>query len=599
MKTTTLVSRLNAAPVWRFFGCLMLLAGVSSQDPVMESGVWEDNLVSDWSKQKDCSKDTGMCDACGLGVAVVDTNGKEGTVIRRYTQGTDDAEAPFGNDSTVEIASLTKSFTALATLILQEEGTVTLNTPIGDLMNCDWTKAQNKLVKDIQLVDIIKHRSGLPAQPPDRGPSIGGNPFANYTDTRLCASLLKLNGLPTRGRYSYSNYAYGILGYVLTLAVNSTHPPPYEDIIKEKILDPLGMTNTSVTYTEEEWEKNAAKGCGRGTNRKNTTIRTGLYDTLQGNGALRSTINDMAKFLMFSLYVDAGKPTPVDENKYPGFPAKTEAITKIMNAMTIQHSTKDSDLACSCVSDWCEGSICDLPNPNGELITLGGIEGYTSGGVRGWQKSGDTGGYSLRIAWSAEKGRAAFIIDTCGGCGVIGAAGSASQRAALLLADGPPLKLEKQLEIGAKDGMKSVTFIGQALSLSFPSVALVEVTIDFESNKIRIASSDGAGQTVSLTGRVGNVFEFSSAAHYGSGWGAGKDLFFKLHQKRSLTISKDGTSALLQDMGADTLLTVEKKSESTSDATRSAMFRNSCIVYVGMCLCYTLFLEYNSLIQIQ
>jgi hypothetical protein len=49
-----------------------------------------------------------------------------------------------------------------------------------------------------------------------------GNPFVNYTIDRLCASLLKLNSLPMCGRYSYSNYAYGLLGYLLTLAVALT-----------------------------------------------------------------------------------------------------------------------------------------------------------------------------------------------------------------------------------------------------------------------------------------------------------------------------------------------------------------------------------------
>lgn len=254
-----------------------------------------------------------------LGAAVVDLNGADGAEVRTYTTGPGDAPAvPWGADETWEIASITKPITALATLILEEEGIVSRDSKIGDFLDCDWSQA-NSDVKDVTLIEIIQHMSGFPAQPPDRGPSIDGNPFGGYTQDRLCASLLLLNGLPTRGRYSYSNYAYGTLGYVLTLAVNKDNPPMYEDIIKEKILHPLQMFNTSVTFDEGGWTM-AAEGCSRGINRGATTIRLGAYETLQGNGALRSTLNDMTKYLLAALYVDAGMPTPVDENLYGGLP---------------------------------------------------------------------------------------------------------------------------------------------------------------------------------------------------------------------------------------------------------------------------------------
>ena len=42
------------------------------------------------------------------------------------------------------------------------------------------------------------------------------------------------------------------------------------------------------------------------------------------------------------------------------------------------------------------------------------------------------------MAFNAALGRGAFAVDTCGGCGVVPLRGSAVQRAARLLADGPP-----------------------------------------------------------------------------------------------------------------------------------------------------------------
>ncbi|KAK1741474.1 beta-lactamase family protein [Skeletonema marinoi] len=190
----------------------------------VDSATWEQDLVTAWESIGDCSPSTGICSQCGLGVAVVDLNGPNGLETRVYNAGPGDREAPWGPDNHWEIASVTKPFTAVAMLVLEDEGILTRDTTIGELLPCDWEKA-NSDVASIKLIEIVTHLSGLPAQPPDRGPSIGGNPFADYTEDRLCTSLLKLNGLPTRGRYSYSNYAYGTLGYALTLAIDPVNPP--------------------------------------------------------------------------------------------------------------------------------------------------------------------------------------------------------------------------------------------------------------------------------------------------------------------------------------------------------------------------------------
>ena len=515
------------------------------------SAEWESALVAAWASNKDCAPSTGMCDACGLGAVVVDLNGDSGSEVRFYTTGAADVAAPWDADNTFEIASVTKPFTSIATLIMEGDDLLSRDSTIGQFLPCDW-EAANSDVASITLKEIIQHQSGLPAQPPDRGPSVGGNPFAGYTEERLCASLLKLNGLPTRGRYSYSNYAYGTLGYVLTLAKDPVNPPDYEEIIKDLILAPLNMSDTSVTYSDNF--ATAAKACSRGINRGSETIRTGAYATLQGNGAVRSTLNDMAKFMLVALYVDADLPTPVDESLYGGLPIASDALTKVYNAMVIQHSLDDSQLSCSCVSDWCEGLLCPLPNPYNEVITIGGIEGYTSGGVPGWRKSGDTGGYSSRLAYSADKGRAAFALDTCGGCGGAGTAGSASQRAALLLADGPPTAVVVTTSAVEGDSDAELFFTGDGLSLVFPSLAQVDIEFSVMGveAKIAVSSSDGTGSSTIAMSAGDGTWMFEEEVFFGTGWKATADPFTALPQKRSLVIASDGLSALLQDMGADT-----------------------------------------------
>ena len=68
----------------------------------------------------------------------MDLTGDAGTEICTYTTGPGNLDAPSRvNDSTFEIASITKPFTALATLILEEEGVLSRDTTIGEWLTCD------------------------------------------------------------------------------------------------------------------------------------------------------------------------------------------------------------------------------------------------------------------------------------------------------------------------------------------------------------------------------------------------------------------------------------------------------------------------------
>jgi CubicO group peptidase (beta-lactamase class C family) len=200
---------------WMLFIGLLLNAAVGFVHGQQVNGTegdetaWEETLVEAWRTQADCSPETGMCAACGFGVAGVDLNGPNGTAVTRtYTAGPGNLTAPWDENMTWEIASITKPFTAITALILQQQGILTNSleeSTVADFLDCNWTSLANSDIATVTLMELIQQQSGMPAQPPDRGPTIDGNPFANYTVDRLCASLLKLNGLPTRGRYSYSN----------------------------------------------------------------------------------------------------------------------------------------------------------------------------------------------------------------------------------------------------------------------------------------------------------------------------------------------------------------------------------------------------------
>jgi CubicO group peptidase (beta-lactamase class C family) len=107
-----------------------LVQGQQQQDG--DETAWEEKLVKAWRTISDCSPETGMCAACGFGVAVVDLNGPNGTAVTRtYTAGPGNLTAPWGPDNSWEIASITKPFTAITALIMQQEGILSLEESVG------------------------------------------------------------------------------------------------------------------------------------------------------------------------------------------------------------------------------------------------------------------------------------------------------------------------------------------------------------------------------------------------------------------------------------------------------------------------------------
>jgi CubicO group peptidase (beta-lactamase class C family) len=85
----------------------------------------------------------------------------------------------------------------------------------------------------------------------------------------------------------YSNLGFGLLGYVLSLKAGM----PYEALLKARVLEPLGMNDTSIVLSDSQ-KKRLAPGHAKG-----VVVSNWDLDALAGAGAVRSTAGDMAKLL--------------------------------------------------------------------------------------------------------------------------------------------------------------------------------------------------------------------------------------------------------------------------------------------------------------
>jgi CubicO group peptidase (beta-lactamase class C family) len=97
----------------------------------------------------------------------------------------------------------------------------------------------------VTLADLATHTSGLPRLPPGLWWSALGHlrdPYAGYSEARLIrAARRSLRASSRPNAYAYSNYGYGLLGYLLGQAAGS----PYQALVTERICAPLGLADTT------------------------------------------------------------------------------------------------------------------------------------------------------------------------------------------------------------------------------------------------------------------------------------------------------------------------------------------------------------------
>jgi serine-type D-Ala-D-Ala carboxypeptidase/endopeptidase len=205
----------------------------------------------------------------------------------------DDGKTPDG-DTVYEIGSITKTFTAtlLARAVLS--GRVTLDTPVAQLL-ADF-KIPSRGTKQITLGDLATHRSGLPFMPSNLLPSDPANPFADYDATKLKDFLARYE-LPREpgASYEYSNVGLGLLGYIL-MELEHT---PYDALVGEEILKPLGMTMSGTVFTDAMRAHLAPGHDVTGKAAKNWDL-----GALAGAGAIRSTADDLLRYLKANMGID-------------------------------------------------------------------------------------------------------------------------------------------------------------------------------------------------------------------------------------------------------------------------------------------------------
>ena len=139
------------------------------------------------------------------------------------------------------IASISKTVTAIVVMQLVDEGVLTLDDPIGQmLVDSLGVAAPDADAARLTVRQLLSHRSGFGAAE--------GVFFGNGAASCADAAVQALSTMVGSGAgYDYSNMNFCLLGMLIEAATGKT----YERVVHESLLDPLGVSGMRFTSTYE------------------------------------------------------------------------------------------------------------------------------------------------------------------------------------------------------------------------------------------------------------------------------------------------------------------------------------------------------------
>ena len=209
------------------------------------------------------------------------------SVVTAGQSGAADGRA-LGGDTVFEIGSVTKVFTALLLAEMAQTGEVSLSDPVAAYLPPEG-RPQAFDGKAMTLLDLATYTSGLPRMPGNIHSADPANPYADYTTAQLYQAVAGFKPVYYPGsQYEYANLGIALLGQALALRAGRS----YEDLLVSRICAPLGLDDTRITLTPGMRSRLAP-----GHDPALRPVSNWDLPAVAGAGALRSTANDLARFV--------------------------------------------------------------------------------------------------------------------------------------------------------------------------------------------------------------------------------------------------------------------------------------------------------------
>ncbi len=192
-----------------------------------------------------------------------------------------------------QIGSTTKAFLATTMAIMVDRGKLRWDDRIVDL-DPDFQLKDPWVTREFRAFDVIAQRSGLPPYAND------GLGFFGMDEAGLIRSLRNVDPVSSfRSTFAYTNITHLLAGRVVAKAAGA---PDGDTVLRQELLDPLGMRESSYTAAAIQAAPNHAEG-HRWT--PNGTVEVPFsqmfpYD-FGGAGDINSTVEDMSRWVRLQL----------------------------------------------------------------------------------------------------------------------------------------------------------------------------------------------------------------------------------------------------------------------------------------------------------
>ncbi|MEN0051409.1 MAG: serine hydrolase domain-containing protein [Bacteroidota bacterium] len=282
-----------------FIGCVLLFLGCQ-QDDIIAPSVYsceliiEDNFHSHPKSERFESAMRKVLEITpGVQIAVRSEDGN----LWLGSQGFADIanQAPFENCTQTMVGSVSKIYTAVATLQLQDDGILSIEDPISDWISPEMVQ-EIENADQVSIKQLLNHTSGIRDY-------LAAEHFVNSLNTpyfklspeeKMEYIYGRSAELPPNTRYSYSNSNYVLLGLIVEKARNM----PFEQVIEEYISTPLGLKMTVMGTTEEPIPVTCARPYLALNNGNYFDVyQFGVADAATGDGGIATNMYETLTFI--------------------------------------------------------------------------------------------------------------------------------------------------------------------------------------------------------------------------------------------------------------------------------------------------------------
>ncbi len=272
---------------------------------------------------------------------------KKGEIVFNQGYGYRDIETgvKLKTDDVFELASVSKQFTAMIIMLLQQEGKLNYDDPVEKYLSIPY--------KGITIRNLLNHTSGLPDYQEimdnhwDKSKAAGNNDILEYLN-KYAPPAMFVPG----AKYEYSNTGYVLLASIAEKASGED----FSMMLRKRIFSKLNMKHTDIrTVAEKKKLPNLAYGHtlveGAKDYKKADSFPSSNYTIWLGNregpGRISSTALDLLKwdralydqsFLTSDMISEAFKPAVLNDGKYSPYGFGWELNQDKRHGKVVEHS---------------------------------------------------------------------------------------------------------------------------------------------------------------------------------------------------------------------------------------------------------------------